>query len=96
MDTMVLKTQQWLNLTYGDDSRFNRVTEDGITGWDTIYGLRRALQIEEGITSTSNSFGPSTYDKCPDINILFKVACGVKVLILEDSMEIMVLELQQQ
>lgn len=68
MDTMVLKTQQWLNLTYGDDSRFNRVTEDGITGWDTIYGLRRALQIEEGITSTSNSFGPSTYDKCPDIN----------------------------
>ena len=68
MDAMVLKTQQWLNSTYGNDSRFNRVTEDGITGWGTIYGLRRALQIEEGITSTSNSFGPSTYSKCPDIN----------------------------
>ena len=59
MDAMVLKVQEWLNDTYGQDSRFNRVTEDGITGWGTIYGLRRALQIEEGITSTSNSFGPS-------------------------------------
>ncbi|WP_278628434.1 glycoside hydrolase domain-containing protein [Thomasclavelia cocleata] len=68
MDAMVLKVQEWLNDTYGQDSRFNRVTEDGITGWGTIYGLRRALQIEEGITSTSNSFGPSTYNKCPNIN----------------------------
>lgn len=67
MDVMVLKVQEWLNETYGNDSRFNRVTEDGITGWGTIYGLRRALQIEEGLTSTSNSFGPSTYANCPDV-----------------------------
>lgn len=67
MDQMVLATQQWLNKTYGNDSRYNRVTEDGLTGWNTIYGLRRALQIEEGITATSNNFGPSTYSKCPDI-----------------------------
>ena len=67
MDQMVLATQQWLNKTYGDDSRYNRVPEDGLTGWNTIYGLRRALQIEEGITATSNNFGPSTYSKCPDI-----------------------------
>ena len=67
MDQMVLATQQWLNNTYGNDSRYNRVTEDGITGWNTIYGLRRALQIEEGITSTSNNFGNATYNQCPPV-----------------------------
>lgn len=68
MDAMVLATQKWLNKTYGNDSGFNKVTEDGITGWGTIYGLRRALQIEEKITAKSNSFGPETYKRCPDIN----------------------------
>lgn len=67
MDAMVLRVQEWLNDTYGNDSRFNRVTEDGITGWGTIYGLRRALQIELGIQETSNSFGPTTYSLCPSI-----------------------------
>lgn len=67
MDQRVLQVQQWLNATYGNDSRFNRVTEDGITGWGTIYGLRRALQIELGIQETSNSFGPTTYSLCPTI-----------------------------
>ena len=66
-DAMVLATQKWLNEKYGNDSRFNKVAEDGITGWGTIYGLRRALQIEEGITSTSNNFGPTTYAKCPTV-----------------------------
>lgn len=60
MDQMVLETQQWLNDTYGSDSRYQRVTENGQTGWPTIYGLTRALQIELGIQSTANNFGPST------------------------------------
>lgn len=68
MDAMVLATQQWLNKTYGNDSRFNKVVEDGITGWGTIYGLRRALQIELGIENTSNNFGPTTYSLCPNVN----------------------------
>lgn len=68
MDQMVLATQQWLNATYGEDPRFERVTENGKTGWETIYGLRRALQIELGIQETSNSFGPTTYSLCPTIN----------------------------
>ena len=63
MDVMVQKTQQWLNITYGDDSRFNRVDEDGNTGWETINGLIRALQIELGITATADSFGPTTVSK---------------------------------
>lgn len=60
MDEMVLKTQQWLNKTYGDDARYNRVAEDGRTGWPTIYALTRALQIELGIATTADNFGPTT------------------------------------
>ena len=59
-DLYVLNTQKWLNTTYGNDDRFNTITEDGKTGWPTIYALTRALQIELGITSTADSFGPST------------------------------------
>lgn len=66
-DERVLQVQQWLNETYGNDSRFNTVNEDGKTGWSTIYALRRALQIELGIQETSNSFGPTTYSLCPTI-----------------------------
>lgn len=69
MDEMVLETQQWLNKTYGDDSRFNRVSENGRTGWETVYGLTRALQIEEGIQETSDNFGPTTMRLCPTLSI---------------------------
>lgn len=62
-DPYVFNTQQWLNDTYGDDSRFNTITENGKTGWDTIYALTRALQIELGIQSTADNFGPSTISK---------------------------------
>lgn len=60
MDQMVLETQQWLNKTYGSDSRYENVAENGKTGWPTIYGLTRALQIELGIQKTADNFGPST------------------------------------
>lgn len=60
MDSMVLATQKWLNRTYGDDPRFNVVAEDGATGWETIYGLMRAFQIELGIQETADAFGPTT------------------------------------
>ena len=59
-DPMVYYTQKWLNQEYGSVSGFGSVMEDGITGWDTIYGLLRALQHELGITSLANSFGPTT------------------------------------
>lgn len=71
MDSMVLRVQNWLNDTYGKyeaNGRFNRVSANGKTGWQTIYGLRRALQIELGIEKTSDSFGPTTYSLCPNIN----------------------------
>lgn len=67
---MVLETQQWLNVTYGTDSRFKRVDEDGRTGWSTIYALIRPLQIELGISVTVDSFGAGTESRfiarCPN------------------------------
>lgn len=59
-DDMVYLTQKWLNQEYGDVDGFNPVTENGKTGWNTIYGLIRALQHELGITSLSDNFGSTT------------------------------------
>lgn len=63
MDEMVYKTQQWLNATYRGKTGFGSVAETGATGWDTINGLIRALQIELGITATANNFGPGTQSR---------------------------------
>ncbi|RMI12545.1 glycoside hydrolase domain-containing protein [Cellulomonas triticagri] len=60
MDQMVLKAQQYINATYGGRTGYARVTEDGRTGWGTMYGLTRGLQIELGIAQPSNSFGDAT------------------------------------
>ena len=59
-DDMVYLTQKWLNQEYGNVPGFGAVTENGKTGWDTVYGLLRALQYELGITNLANSFGPTT------------------------------------
>ncbi|SEG95092.1 protein of unknown function [Actinacidiphila yanglinensis] len=60
MDQMVLAAQQWVNATYGNVAGYNRVTEDGATGWSTMYALTRGLQHELGITALSDNFGPTT------------------------------------
>ncbi|MDK8098599.1 MAG: DUF1906 domain-containing protein [Winkia neuii] len=57
---MVLKTQQWLNRTYKSKTGFGSVVEDGRTGWGTIGGLIRALQVELGIRQTASNFGAAT------------------------------------
>ena len=59
-DPMVYYTQKWLNQEYGNIPGFGSVPENGKTGWDTVYGLLRALQHELGITNLANSFGPTT------------------------------------
>ncbi|MEU7908597.1 glycoside hydrolase domain-containing protein [Actinoplanes sp. NPDC049118] len=56
----MLDVQVWLNREYGSVAGFNRVTEDGITGWATMRALTRALQYELGITPLSDTFGPTT------------------------------------
>lgn len=62
-DIMVLKTQQWLNTTYGGMTGYTLIPENGNTGWTTIYALLHALQIELGITATADNFGPSTISR---------------------------------
>lgn len=70
-DEMVLRAQKFVNQVYG--SRIGMtVTEDGRTGWNTMYALTRALQYELGITALSNNFGPTTLSalksKYPTLN----------------------------
>lgn len=60
VDFQVLYTQQWLNSTYGAKTGWVHLTEDGQTGRGTIYGLRRALQVELGVTPIAEGFGPAT------------------------------------
>lgn len=61
MDPLVQQVQEWVNAEYtGRTGYGDPVAEDGITGWSTAYALTRALQIELGITNTSNNFGSGT------------------------------------
>lgn len=67
LDEMVLRTQQHLNSTYSGNSNWVKVTENGKTGWPTIRGLIRALQIEIGISTPNGTFGPATEAACPTL-----------------------------
>lgn len=60
MDEMVLSTQKWLNKKYSNVTGFDKVPENGRTGWPTIYGLIEGLQVELGITNLVANFGPTT------------------------------------
>ncbi|MFG2775635.1 glycoside hydrolase domain-containing protein [Streptomyces sp. NPDC048350] len=66
VDAMVLEAQRFVNSRYGSVIGMT-VTEDGSTGWPTMYALTRALQHELGITVLSNSFGPTTLGKIGEI-----------------------------
>ncbi|WP_158850146.1 glycoside hydrolase domain-containing protein [Saccharothrix deserti] len=63
VDQKVLEAQQWVNATYGAVPGYTRCAEDGRTGWPTMHSLTRALQHELGITTLSDSFGPTTLAK---------------------------------
>jgi len=60
MDPMVKASQEYLNATYGGNPGFNTITEDGITGWQTINAIIRGFQIDHGISPTADSFGPAS------------------------------------
>lgn len=66
-DFQVFYTQQYLNNTYKDYASWVNLEEDGHTGWGTIRGLIRALQIELGLTA-DGSFGTGTESKCPTLS----------------------------
>ncbi|MEV6287183.1 glycoside hydrolase domain-containing protein [Kribbella sp. NPDC051770] len=60
MDAQVLNAQVWLNATYGGVAGWVPLEETGQTGWSTMYGLRRGLQTELGISPVTSGFGPAT------------------------------------
>lgn len=45
-----MKIKKWINQVYDSKIGYVSIIEDGSTGWNTIYALKRALQIELGIT----------------------------------------------
>ncbi|MER7733755.1 glycoside hydrolase domain-containing protein [Streptomyces erythrochromogenes] len=61
-DEMVRLAQRFVNTTYGNGATLgiSKLDENGVTSWTTMYALTRALQYEMGITSLSDSFGPTT------------------------------------
>ncbi|WP_395320374.1 glycoside hydrolase domain-containing protein [Fructilactobacillus frigidiflavus] len=79
MDQQVLKVQKWLNSEYGKVNGFDKVPENGRTGWDTIFGLREGLQHELGISSLSGGFGPKTQDALSTQVAKYKVGYKGKI-----------------
>ncbi|MDS0136074.1 MULTISPECIES: glycoside hydrolase domain-containing protein [unclassified Amycolatopsis] len=70
-DEMVRRAQRFVNDVYS--SRIGMtVEEDGLTKWEVMYALTRALQWHLGISPVSNSFGPTTLatltSKYPKLN----------------------------
>lgn len=62
-DPQVRTTQLWLNNTYASHAQWVTVQVDGQTGWGTMNALVRALQIELGISTLSDNFGPTTLSR---------------------------------
>jgi len=60
VDANVLAAQKWVNATYRGVTGYNVIAEDGITGWQTMYALTRALQHELGLTALADNFGNAT------------------------------------
>ncbi|MFF2526988.1 glycoside hydrolase domain-containing protein [Streptomyces liangshanensis] len=72
VDDMVLKAQRFINGVYKGKLGINPLVETGTTSWGLMFALTRALQYELGITSLSDTFGPTTMStlqsKYPVIN----------------------------
>ncbi|PEM41877.1 glycoside hydrolase domain-containing protein [Bacillus toyonensis] len=62
-DPAVFAVQTWVNDKYGKVAGFQPAPLNGKTGWSTVYALTRALQVELGITSLADAFGPTTASK---------------------------------
>lgn len=61
MDIRVLEAQQWLNQTYGGDSRYGALLkEDGKPGTAVCEALVLGLQIELGMSNATGYFGDQT------------------------------------
>ncbi|MFD5264478.1 glycoside hydrolase domain-containing protein [Bacillus wiedmannii] len=62
-DPAVFNVQRWVNEKYHSVKGFELAPLNGKTGWSTMYALTRALQVELGITTLADAFGPTTASK---------------------------------
>ncbi|MEI5908209.1 glycoside hydrolase domain-containing protein [Bacillus spongiae] len=58
MNPSILAVQIWVNETYRGREGFNPSPETGKAGLSSIYALIRALQLELGISTPTDNFGP--------------------------------------
>lgn len=86
MDEAVLRAQKWVNENYLKKNGFATISEDGITGQNTVKALIIALQIEIGISSPNGTFGPSTTSLCPTLSKNINAAASNIVRILQHGM----------
>lgn len=69
MNQKVLEAQQWLNANYTGRTGYVRITEDGVTGSNTLMALVRAVQIELGNgMSVTGTFGDQTKAAFPTLS----------------------------
>jgi len=79
---IVLEAQQWLNSTYGSDSRYSKVNETGNPGSATSEALVSAMQIALGLSNVTGYFGSMTSAAC-DASPLDIGSTGNRVKILQ-------------
>lgn len=60
MDPKVKEAQQWLNKTYGGNSHYTLIEENGRTGNIVMEALVTALQIDLGLSNVTGYFGDQT------------------------------------
>jgi hypothetical protein len=64
-DPQIISVQNWLNTTYGWHSQWVAAPTHGFTGWETIYALTRALQIELNITTLADAESSRSWSNTP-------------------------------
>lgn len=72
-DSFVLEAQKYLNGTYGHNSNWVHLDENGMTGGLMMEGLVRAFQIEHGVPSVTGYLGPYTVNVMRSLNDIEKM-----------------------
>lgn len=72
-DFWVEHTQMWLNNTFGNHEEWVRLSENGLTGTDTMQGLIRAFQIHNKISPSTGEVGPATRAKFKSLKEISKM-----------------------
>lgn len=73
MDDNVLAAQKYLNAMFGRHPGWKPLEEDGNTGTNTMEGIIRAFQIQNGVSSITGTTGPATIKKMKSLPVIMKM-----------------------